>query len=156
MSVTGMLKAHDLFRALTPKELDLVSSFSSVKNFDVDQTIFELDQRCSHVFQVLEGELYLQLPGQLPEFNIVVSKVEKGELFGLSPLIGSERYTATARCITRCSVLAIEADPMHRMLQENSLVGYHIMSRVAGIYFRRYVDVVKNLQSVLGQIPMIR
>ncbi len=156
MSISGMLKGHDLFRALTPKELDVVSSFSSVRNFDPDQPVFQLDQRCSHVFQMLEGELYLQLPGQFPELHIVVSKIEKGELFGLSPLLGSERYTSTARCITRCSVLAIEAEPMRRVLQKNPVLGVHIMSRVASIYFHRYIDVVKNLQSVLRQIPMIR
>ncbi|MBW2279003.1 MAG: cyclic nucleotide-binding domain-containing protein [Deltaproteobacteria bacterium] len=156
MSVTGMLKGHDLFRALTPKELDQVSSFSAVRNFEKDQTVFDLDQRSSHVFQVLEGEIYLQLPGALPEFNIIVSQVERGELFGLSPLLGSSRYTASARCINRCSVLAIEAEAFRRLLQENALVGFHIMSRVADTYFHRYVEVVKNLQGVLGQIPMIR
>ena len=156
MSVTGMLKAHDLFRALTPKELDQVSSFSAVRKFEKDQMVFELDQRSRHVFQVLEGSIYLQLPGALPEFNIIVSKVEKGEIFGLSPLLGTSRYTASARCVNRCAVLAIEAESFRRLLQENSLVGFHIMSRVADIYFNRYVEVVKNLQGVLGQIPMIR
>jgi len=151
-----MLKGHDVFRALTARELDRVSSFSAVRNYAVDDFVFELGQRCSHVFQVLEGNLFLQLPGQLPEFNIVVSRVEKGELFGLSPLLASERYTATARCTTPCDVLAIEAGALRRVLQENPVVGHHIMTRVADIYFGRYIAVVKNLQSVLSQIPMIR
>jgi signal-transduction protein with cAMP-binding, CBS, and nucleotidyltransferase domain len=156
MDITGMLKGHDLFRALTPKEVDQVSEFSSVKHYERGARIFKLNGAASHVFEVIEGGIHLVLPGESPAYSMVVSEVAEGELFGLSPLLGSTRYTSSAVAHTNTQVLAIEAEPLRDLLQRNSLVGFNTMNRVAQVYFTRYVAVIKNLQDVFNQIPLIR
>ena len=105
---------------------------------------------------LMNGSVDLRLPAQSHDFNLVVSRIEKGELFGLSPLLDSDRYTATAHCKEACELLSIEAKPFRELLKRNSLVGFNIMNQVAHIYFYRYINVLKNLQGVVGQISMIR
>jgi signal-transduction protein with cAMP-binding, CBS, and nucleotidyltransferase domain len=156
MNISGMVKGHDVFRALTPKEVDLVSGFSSVKSYEDRAEIFRLNGSASHVFEVVEGGVYLQLPGRTQEHSMMVSEVVKGELFGLSPLLGSPRYTSSAVAHGATQVLAIEAEPLRDLLQRNSLVGFNVMNRVAEVYFARYISVIKNLQEVLNHIPLIR
>ena len=155
MSVDRILKGHDIFRSLTVDEAHHVVAFSSVKKFEADETVFECNDAAGHVYMLLKGSVHLQLPANPPSYGFVISEMAQGELFGLSPLLDSPRYTSTARCLTATELLSIEARPLREMLRRNYPIGFEIMNRVAYIYFNRYVDVLKNLQGVVSQISLI-
>jgi len=156
MSVGKMLKGHDLFASLSVEEMNQISNLASSKTYAADETIFKYNGAGSHVYMLMSGSVYLRLPANAPDFSFVISKIEMGELFGLSPLLDSPRYTSTAQCTEECEVLAIEAKPFRELLRNNHLVGFNIMNQVAHIYFSRYIAVLKNVQSILNQIPLIR
>lgn len=156
MSIDRALKGHDLFRSLSVDETNQISSFSSVKKYKADEIVFKYNGAGTHVYMLMKGSVYLRLPANPPEFSFAISKIEKGELFGLSPLLDSPRYTSTAQCSEETEVLAIEAQPFRELLQKNCPVGFNIMNQVAHIYFSRYIDVLKNLQGVVSQIALIR
>jgi CRP-like cAMP-binding protein len=129
---------------------------SSTETYEAGETIIKVGGAPTHVFLLLEGAVNLRLPAHPAEFGIVVSQIEKGELFGISPLLGSSRYTAAAQCAGASTVLAIEAKPLRALLKANPVVGFHIMTQVAQVYFSRYMSVLKILQGVVGQIALIR
>ena len=155
MSIDTMLKGHELFASLNVDEMNQLSSFSFVKEFKANDTIFEYNQPSSHFYMLMEGLVYLQLPANPPEFNFTISKVKKGELFGISPLLKSQRYTSTAQCYKDTKVLSVEAKPFNEMLQVNCRAGMNIINRVAHIYFTRYVDVIKRLQDMVNQVTLM-
>jgi CRP-like cAMP-binding protein len=156
MTVDTVLKGHDLFRSLTVDETHSIGSFSSVKRFEKDEAVFQRNDPAGHVFMLMAGSVGLHLPASMADVSFVVSKIEKGELFGLSPLLDSQRYTASARCLEKTELLSIEAAPFRELLRSNQPVGFNIMNRVAHIYFSRYMSVLENLQGVVGQISLIR
>ncbi len=156
MTVERVLKGHDLFRSLSIEEANQISKFSSVKTFQPGESIFEYNALSYHVYMLMDGAVQLRLPASPPDVSFVISKIEKGELFGLSPLLDSERYTAMAQCSEAAEVLAIEAKPFRELLRRNCPVGFQIMSQVAHVYFTRYIGVLKNLQDVVSQIPLIK
>jgi CRP-like cAMP-binding protein len=129
-------------------EINRVSGFSSVRQYKKGDAIFEIDQPAAHFYILMEGLVYLQLPGEVPGFNVPVSKVEKGELFGISPLVQSPEYTSAAVCLADTKVLAVEAGPFLELLQQNCAAGMDIISRIGRIYFRRYLEVIRRLQRV--------
>lgn len=155
MSVSMTLKGYDLFRSLPVENVDRISGFSSLKKLHKGETIYRCDVPATHIFMLVKGLIHLRLPAQLAEFSMIISKVEPPYLFGLAPLMGGGRYTVTAECVQDCEVLAIEAKPLQAMLQEDPLVGYLVMSAVAKAYSERYMEVLKRLQSILNQIPVI-
>jgi signal-transduction protein with cAMP-binding, CBS, and nucleotidyltransferase domain len=155
MSIDMMLKGHDLFASLNVDEINQLSTFSSVKEFKADETIFEYNQPSSHFYMLMEGLVYLQLPVNPQDFRFAISKVERGELFGISSLLKSLRYTSTAQCFEDTKVLSIEAKPFRELLQLNCPAGLDIINQVAHIYFTRYLDVIKRLQDVVSQITLI-
>ena len=155
MSVSIILKGHELFRALPVKDVDSISGFSSLKKYQKGETVHKCDVPATHLFMLVNGLIYLRLPAQPAEFSMIVSKVEPGYLFGLASLMESQRYTVTAECVQGCEVLAIEAKPLQVMLQENLHVGYLIMSAVAKAYSERYMEMLKRLQSIMNQIPVV-
>jgi len=156
MGIDNILKGHDLFRSFTVDEAHKISDFSSMKEFKPNEFIFKYNGEGSHVYMLMEGMVYLRLPANPPDFSFIISKIEKGELFGLSPLLDSPRYTATAQCIEHTQVLAIEAAPFREILKSDCPVGFDIINSVAHIYFTRYIEVLKSIQGVLGQISLIR
>jgi CRP-like cAMP-binding protein len=103
----------------------------------------------------MDGLVYLQLPVSPDDTRFAISKIEKGELFGISSLLKSERYTSTALCHEDTKVLSIEAKPFRDLLQLNCPAGMDIMNKVAYIYFTRYLDVIKKLQDVVSQITVL-
>ena len=156
MGIEGLLKGHDLFRALNVEEAHALSEFSSVREYKADEIIFKFNDAAGHVYMLMTGSVNLRLPNDPQEFSLVISTIEKGELFGLSPLLASTRYTATAQCSEATEVLSIEAKPFRELLQGNCPVGFNVMNQVAHIYFNRYINVLKSLQGVVSQISLIR
>lgn len=155
MSVARMLKGQELFQSLSFEEVDRISSFSGLKDFDKDELVFRSGTYGSHFFVLQEGSVDLRLPTEAHEASLVVGRLEKGDIFGLSPLLGSGRYTTTAQCTAPCKVLAIEAEPLRALLVENSLVGLHIMNVVANAYFSRYIAVLTRFQKAVNEIAAI-
>jgi CRP-like cAMP-binding protein len=155
MSVVKMLKAHELFRSLAFEDVERISSFTGLMDFDEGEKVFSTDAYGSHFYVVLEGSVNLRLPSKAHEASLVVGRVGKGDMFGLSPLIGSGRHTTTAQCSAPSKVLAIEAKPLRTMLEEKSLIGLDIMSVIAQAYFTRYIETLVRFQRVINEIASI-
>ena len=156
MNVDRTLKGHELFRSLGLDEAHGISDFSSVKNFHANEFVFKHNDYANHVYMMMKGSINLRLPASEKDISLVISRIEPGELFGLSPLLDSPRYTASAQCREDSEVLSIEAKPFRELLKRNYLTGFNVMNQVAHIYFERYIDVLKNIQGVVNQISMIR
>ena len=155
MSVTKMLKGHELFQSLSFEDVDKISNFSGVKEFQKDESVFASGGVGSHFFVLLEGNVNLRLPAEAHEASLVVGRIEKDDIFGLAPLLGAGRHTTTAQCAEDCTVLAIEAQPLRELLEQNSLVGLRIMSVAAQAYFTRYVETLRGVQKVINEIAAI-
>lgn len=155
MSVARILKGHELFANLSLEDVNKISEFSERQSFRKNQIIFKYGDKGEHVFVLLEGGVHLRLPARPQAFRIIVSNVAKGDLFGLSPLLGSDRYTLEAQAVGPTQVLAIDALKLRSLLQTNSLAGFTIMTEVAQAYFNRYIEILKRLQAIVTQIPLI-
>jgi CRP-like cAMP-binding protein len=155
MGLEKMLKGTELFGSLNVDEVHRVSTFSSMKEFKAGETVFTFNKSASHFYVLMEGTIYLQLPANPPEFNFAISKIEKGHLFGLSPLLDVPRYTSTAYCYEDVKVLCVEAKPFRELLRHNYTAGFPIINQVARVYFNRYMEVLKRLNDVVSQISLI-
>ena len=156
MSVTNILKGHELFHNLSLEEVNNISEFSERRGWDKGDTIFLKGEKADKVYLLLEGAVLLRLPAQPPdEYRIIISKIGEGDLFGLSPLLGSSRYTVEAQCDADTEALAIDAGKSRKILEDDSVAGLAIMSEVADIYFHRYIELLERLQNIVLQIPLI-
>ena len=154
MTVAKILQGHELLKNLTMEEIDKISKFSERKKYKANETIFLHEAKAVHVYILLKGLVLLRLPAKPDEFRIVIARIEEGELFGLSPLLGSAKYTSEARCAQDTEVLAIDAHQLRGLLQADCLAGFYIMNEVAQAYFTRYVELLGRLQGIVTQIPV--
>ena len=152
MSVVDLLKGYGPFKAMSEAELEKVGRFAYIRSYGKDETVFTHDSTGSHIYVLVEGRIRLWMPASSGEFSLVIGHIQRGELFGLSPLIGSKRYTTTARCAVPGEILAIEAAPLQTLLEENAELGFHFLRGVSEAYFARYIESLKRFQSILDHI----
>ncbi len=155
MSVASILKGHELFKNLSLEGVEKISRCSERKRYAKDEMVFEHGQKAEFLFLLMDGKVLLQLPAKPDEYRIVISKIEKGEFFGLSPVLGSTKYTLEAKCGKNAEILAINATCLTDVLQAECTAGFAIMSEVAQTYFNRYVELLDRLQNIVTQIPLI-
>ncbi len=156
MALNRTIKGHDLFAMLTPEQMNKLSDVSAVKVCRTGEIVFDYNQPATHVYMLMSGTVQLRLPAEQQEISFLVSNIQKGELFGLSPLLESPRYTSMAICLSEAELLSIDGLPFRELLKNNCMVGYTIMNRVAHTYFHRYIEVLRNLQGVVNQISLIQ
>lgn len=154
MSVASILQGHELLKNLTMEEVDRISKFSERRKFKKNDTIFLHGADAAQTYILLKGRVLLRLPAKPDEFRIVIGSIEEGELFGLSPLLGSAKYTAEAQCAVASEVLAIDGQELRGLLQSDCLAGFYIMNEVAQVYFSRYNELLGRLQGIVTQIPV--
>ncbi len=152
MSIGSMLTGHELFRTFLPEQIDQISRFASARDLNRGEVIYRPDRKATHVFALLEGDVELRLPAGVGDAGMVISHVGKGELFGIAPLLGSDRYTTTARCTKASRVMFIEAGSLLQMLQSNPAAGHQVMTAVARAYFDRFRVMVDRMQRVLSEL----
>ncbi len=154
MNITRMMKSHELFQSLSFEEIEHVSSFSASRSFARDEIVFQRQGYGSHFFIVVEGAVSLRLPSPDGESNLVVGRLQQGDIFGLSPLLGFERFTTTAQCTEQSTILAVEVDRFRALLEENSPVGLAVMNMVARAYFSRYTGALERIQRILDDLAV--
>jgi signal-transduction protein with cAMP-binding, CBS, and nucleotidyltransferase domain len=152
MDVSKVLKGHDVFRSFPPKQVDAITAFTSAKMLDKGETVYTTDRKATHVHVLLEGCVELHLRGAPAHPGLLVSRVQNGELFGVAPLLGCERYTTQAVCAAASKILYVEARPLIEMMKDNALIGQDIMSSVARAYFDRYQRLVERVQRVIADL----
>jgi CRP-like cAMP-binding protein len=143
MSIVDDLRGNPLFEGVGEELLTKVSEIASRRSYHRGDTILALGAPSTHVYLLLSGMVLLRLPGRQQDYAIIISTVTEGELFGISPLLGSSRYTSTATSEKNTEVIAIEAKPFAELIHTGKLPAYQIMRHVAEMYFRRYVEVLR-------------
>jgi len=152
MDASQMVRGHDLFRSLPPREVDAVSSLAAVKRFAKGEVIHHRGHPASHLFVLLKGRVEQQLGAAGAESGMSVGRAEPGDLVGIASLLGAERYTTTARCAEPCELLVLEAAPLLEVLRRNPEADRGVLAAVARSYFTRYEALLGRLQGILVQV----
>lgn len=156
MTIQQTLRGYDLFRPLDEEDILRVSNHAQIRSFKVGETIHHHDERATHVLLVVEGAVHMILPAMSKDFRLLVSKVERGSLFGIAPLLGGDRYTATAVAVEPTTVVAMEAAVLMEVLEHNPSAGLRVTREVARLYLARYMEVMRNMQAMLSHMPISR
>jgi CRP-like cAMP-binding protein len=107
----------------------------------------------SHLFVLLKGRIELRRPTKTG-ISFLVDDLMEGSLFGVSSFTGIERYILNAECVEDSEVLKVEARVLRQILDGNPVVGLAIQRRISQVFFKRYVDTMEKLQTMVQSVPM--
>jgi CRP-like cAMP-binding protein len=149
------LQKHELFRLLSPKDIGRLSNASGVVKLKEGDKLYSEGVPASHLFVLLKGRVELRrITKQGPSF--LVDDLIEGSIFGVSALMGTDRYLLNAECVEDSEVLKIEGKVLRQILDENPVVGYATQRRVSQIFFKRYLNAMESIQTVVQAIPFGR
>jgi len=138
------LEKHELFGLLSPKEIERLSKASGVVKLKKGDKVYSEGIPASHLFVLLKGRVELRrLTREGP--SIVVEDLTEGGLFGVSALMGTDRFLLSAECVEDSEVLKIEGKVLRQILDENPAVGYATQRKISQIFFKRYLAAMERL-----------
>ena len=151
--IPDRLDKHEVFQFLRPDQLRTISDVAEVREYQAGETIYERGARADHFYVVLEGQVSLRLPGR-SEVSIQIEELTAGAVFGSCICFQLVDYSLNAQCTRDSKILKIESTTLKELMDEDLLMGYTIQTQISRIYFKRYIETMKKLQSIVMNLPL--
>lgn len=141
-----VLKRYPLFSDLNESQLRAVAQLCESECFYPNHTLFEEGQRGTRIFLLIEGEVELLLTiGEAELTRVGLSKA--GEVIGCPTLIPPFTQTATARSVTPVEVLAIDADGLRELFEQDCALAVSIQQHL----IQTLLDCLMDLRLAVGK-----
>lgn len=147
------LEGQEVFQFLRPEQITAISDVAEVVKFKAGEIIYQKDTRADHFYVVLSGQVSLRLPGQ-SGFSLQVEELTKGAMFGSCVCFQFVNYSLDAWCTSDSRLLKIESATLKELMDGDLVLGYTIQTQISRIYFQRYVETMKKLQSIVLNLPL--
>jgi CRP-like cAMP-binding protein len=151
--IPDRLDRHEIFRFLGPDQMRAISDVAQVVRYRAGETIYERGARADHFFVVLDGQVSLRLPGQ-SGVSIQIEELTEGAVFGSCVCFQLVEYSLNAQCTRDSTVLKIDSATLKELMDDDLLMGYTIQTQISRIYFKRYIESMKKLQSLVMNLPL--
>jgi CRP-like cAMP-binding protein len=147
------LEGQGVFQFLRPEQMRAISDVAEVVSFSAGDTVYEMGNPADHFYVVLDGQVSLRLPGK-SGMSIQIDELTKGAMFGSCICFQLINYSLNAQCTSDSKLLRIESATLKELMDSDLLMGYTIQTQISRIYFNRYVDTMKKLQSIVLNLPL--
>lgn len=145
-------------------DLNLVPAFEDLDDEYVDllKPLFEPFSCYAGAIVLLQGApadyLYLILKGTVEiSFKphdgnpITISHVKQDDWFGWSAMVGSEKYTSSARAIEELETIRMHRNELRKLCIEQPEVGKVVLEHLANNVSSRWKDAHKQVKSILAK-----
>ena len=148
------LTTQEVFQFLRPDQVKAISDASETITCSAGETVYERGTRAHHFYTVLEGEVALRLPGK-GGFSILIDQLTRLKaMFGACVCFDRDSYALTAQCVEDSELLKTKNAALKKLMDEDPVMGYRLQTRISEIYFNRYNETMKKLQSIVMNIPL--
>lgn len=151
--IPDRLDKNEVFQFLRPDQLRAISDVAQVVDYGAGDTIYERGAKADHFFVVLSGQVSLRLPGQ-SGVSVQIDELTGGAVFGSCVCFQFVEYSLNAQCTRDSKVLKIESATLKELMDQDLLMGYTIQTQISRIYFNRYIETMKKLQSIVMNLPL--
>jgi CRP-like cAMP-binding protein len=142
-----------LLDSLLPEQVNRLSDAAEVVRLSAGKMIYQKGEPARHCFVILRGQVALRLPGK-QGLSMLIDELVEGEMFGgcLSPDL--DAYLLNAQCVQDSELLRIATSSLREIMDEDPRLGYAVQSKISRIYFKRYVETMEKLQSIVMNVPV--
>ncbi len=151
--MAGTLTAQEVFGFLLPEQVNAISEAAERVSYKAGDTVYQKGDKAQDFFVVLDGEITLRLPGKAG-VNVVIDQLHKGAVFGGCLGYARESYALTADCTGDAHLLRIRNQALKSLMERDMRMGYHLQGYISNAYFRRYIDTMQKLQTIVMNLPV--
>ncbi len=150
---TAQLESHEIFQLLRPEQVNTLSAAAEDISLRAGDVVFQRGEAADNFYVVLEGQVALRLP-RADGVSVLIDEVTEGTIFGSCVCFQIDSYTLSATCSADSRILKIKAATLKKLMDDDPIMGYAIQTHISRAYFKRYVDTMRKLQSIVQSIPL--
>ena len=147
------LEEVEVFQDLNDDQLAAVQSYCKESEYRRGDRLFGATEEPQYLWVVFDGQIELRqdLTGYHGFQADPISILSRGMTFGWSSLVPPFRYRLSAYCGSRrCRVLTFERVALSRLLEDDSGIGYPVMSRIVAIVGERFHQLREEIIKGIG------
>lgn len=149
------LNKLEFFSVFSDEQLERLSKISQSKFFKKGDQIYRKGDNATELFVVIDGSVSLMAIDPGDNIGIAYEERKRGEFFGPASFMTSRIYSLTAVCLTDTEALAINAEQLSGLCEEDSIVGYKFMKKIAEIYYERYITTKRQISQMVDTPTII-
>ena len=132
-----ILEKIPIFKGLSEAELDFLTQLCDERSYKRGDMIFTERKRGDEIYVLIKGRVRIELGIASKTDHATIHRVQKGEIFGELAIVDEGGRSASAECETDCEVIAIGRDALRSLFEENSRIGYVVMTNLASVLAAR-------------------
>ncbi len=141
MTSLDFLRNVEVLKGLVDNKLTGIQDHCYEKDYRHNEKLFsdEDDATCLWIMRKGQVDLRFDLPARPTSAKNTISSLSKYMTFGWSGLVAPYKYRLSAYCATEfCRVIQIEREKLVKIFEEDSKIGYVVMSNLVEIIGKRF------------------
>jgi CRP/FNR family transcriptional regulator, cyclic AMP receptor protein len=135
-SLETVIASHPFWKGAPPAHVTRLAAVAELRRHGVGDLIFQERQKADHLYLLHRGHVALE--AFVPGTGVTtVAVLGPGEAVGWSWLFEPYRWQSTARSVDATEVIAISADTLRQMADEDPGFGRELVNRMAQLLMQR-------------------
>jgi CRP-like cAMP-binding protein len=136
-SIPAILKQAEIFEHLTPEQLELIASISTLITCNAGDMVIEQGTASDELYVIADGEVDIFMDPSLTgessiSEQIIITTLRRGQSFGEMALVDQEIRSASARCGQQDTrLVVIPRIKLMELCQAHPALGYRLMHNLA-------------------------
>lgn len=131
--LVSALQAISWFEVMSAEHFNKMVGISKILKFEAGQSIFHEGDKEDYLYIVLEGRVAIEIsiPGRGRIRILTADPMEVVGWSSVTPIV--RQRTAGARAVFSSRLLAIDANDLRKLCDEDHSLGYYVMRRLANV-----------------------
>ncbi len=134
-----------IFQDLSRRELRTVSEILYDRTYEAGEDIFLADQPGAAMFIITSGKVTILLDSEAEHQTTTLAELGEGDFFGEIALLDNSPRSATARAITKTTMLAIFRADLDKLILNEPYIAARIMRQLAIVIGMRLKETNKQV-----------
>ena len=150
IDVKASLSTAQFLHELSAEDLDKVAAIASTESFEAGAVLFQEGEICRRLHVISSGRVALDMC--MPRQGCTrILTVGPGELLGWSALLNDGTMTVRATAVEPTSLIALPAQALQQLCDDDHDVGYVILRQVAIALSRRLLATRLQMLDMFGE-----
>jgi CRP-like cAMP-binding protein len=137
MDSTKILGKVEVFRGLSPGQLESLARVSEERKYRRGEAVFTEHSSGAQVYIIQKGKVCIELGLKGKPNTATIQRLGVGQIFGELALVDKRSRSATAMCEDDCEIITIDRDKLDELFEQDSRLGYVVMRNLAQLLAER-------------------
>lgn len=137
MDSTKILEKVEIFRGLSPTQLESLVQISEEKKYRGGEAVFTERSSGTEVYIIKKGKVCVELGLKGKPNTATIQRLSVGQIFGELALVDQRSRSATVTCENDSEIITIDRSRLNELFNRDARLGYIVMKNLAQLLAER-------------------